>query len=36
MEDEIKDPASFKEQIKMMIYYIVRLPLMIFDRQRKD
>jgi hypothetical protein len=35
-DEEIKDPTSFKEQLKMMCYWLVRLPLMLFDRQRKD
>lgn len=35
-EDEIKDPTEWKEQFKMMLYYIVRLPFMLFDKDRKN
>jgi hypothetical protein len=34
--EEILDPTSWKEQFKMLTYWIVRLPLMFFDRRRKD
>ena len=33
-EDDIKDPTALKEQIKMLWYWITRLPSMIFDKQR--
>ena len=34
--ESIKDPTSFWEQLKMMTYWIVRIPGMIFDKQRKE
>ena len=34
LEGESKDPTEWREQIKMMWYYIVRLPWMLWDRKR--
>ena len=34
LEGESKDPTEWREQIKMMLYYIVRLPWMLWDRKR--
>ena len=33
-DEEIKDPTSTWEQLKMMAYWLVRIPGMFFDRQR--
>lgn len=33
-DDEIKDPVSWKEQIKSVIYWLLMWPVMLFDRQR--
>jgi hypothetical protein len=33
-EEEIKDVVSIREQLKMMLYYIVRLPWMLWDRRK--
>ena len=34
LEGEIKDVSSLRERIKIMWYYLIRLPWMLWDRKR--
>lgn len=34
-DEEIKDVSSFWNQLKMILYYIVRLPFLWFDKDRE-
>jgi hypothetical protein len=33
-KDDVKEVDGWKEQIKMMLYYLVRLPWMLWDRRK--
>ena len=34
LEEEIKDVTEWRERLKIMLYYIVRLPWMLWDRKK--
>jgi hypothetical protein len=34
LEGESKDPTEWRERLKMMLHFFVRLPWMLWDRKR--